>query len=140
MKKVDYKAMSNEELTSNYIMLKRDLFNLKLQHSVGQLSNPHAITLAKKNIARILTEMTVRNIDYSKINMPVEKKKAKKQTKTTKTEKTVKETAKKETAAEPKKTVTKTAEKVEAKAEPKKTTTATKTATAKKTTTKKESV
>ena len=78
MKKIDYKAMTNEELTSNYILLKRNLFNLKLQNSVGQLSNPHEITVTKKNIARVLTEMTARNIDSSKINMPVEKKKAKK--------------------------------------------------------------
>ncbi len=78
MKKIDYKAMTNEELTSNYILLKRNLFNLKLQNSVGQLSNPHEITVTKKNIARVLTEMAARNMDASKINMPVEKKKAKK--------------------------------------------------------------
>lgn len=138
MKKVDYKAMSNEELTSNYIMLKRDLFNLKLQHSVGQLTNPHAISLAKKNIARILTEMTVRNIDYSKINMPVEKKKVKKQAKTTKVEKASKEPAKTEVKAEPKKAAAKQTVKAEPKAEAK--STATKTTATKKTTTKKESV
>ena len=100
MKKIDYKAMTSEELTSNYILLKRNLFNLKLQNSVGQLSNPHEITTTKKNIARVLTEMTTRGIDYNKINLPVEKKKAKKVTKPAKTEKAVKEPAKKVAKAE----------------------------------------
>ncbi len=122
MKKIDYKAMTNEELTSNYILLKRNLFNLKLQNSVGQLSNPHEITSTKKNIARILTEMTSRGIDYNKINLPVEKKKAKKASKVEKPAKAVKEQPKKvekqasETAeVKP----VKTAEKTTAKAEPK---------------------
>ncbi len=131
MKKVDYKAMNDEELKSNYILLKRNLFNLKLQHSVGQVSNPHEISTTKKNIARVLTEMTARNIDSSKINMPVEKKKVKKAAKPqAKAEKVSKETVK--ASAETKS---------EAKTETKKTT---KSATAKtaeaKTTTKKESV
>lgn len=132
MKKVDYKAMNNEELISNYLLIKRNLFNLKLQHSVGQLTNPHEITVSKKNIARILTEMRARNIDVNKINLPAEKKKVKKTQ-----SKTSKEAVKKEVKAEPKQEAK--AEVKQTKATVSKATTKT-TATAKKTTTKKENV
>lgn len=74
MKKLNLKEMSNEELVSNYIASKNDLFGLKFQLSVNQLTDPNKINTAKKNIARALTEMTVRGIDYNKIKMPVVKK------------------------------------------------------------------
>ena len=139
MKKIDYKAMTNEELTSNYILLKRNLFNLKLQNSVGQLSNPHEITVTKKNIARVLTEMTARGIDSSKINMPVEKKKAKKAEKPAKTAtKPAKEVAPKATEVKAeekpvaKKTTTKAASTAKTEATAEKKPAAKKTTTAKK--------
>lgn len=71
MKNLDFKGMTNDELTQNYIQFKSELFGLKFQHTVGQLTDTTKIEVTKKNIARALTEMNVRGIDANKIKMPV---------------------------------------------------------------------
>ena len=35
--------------------LKRELFNLRFQHAINQLENPHKISEVKHDIARVMT-------------------------------------------------------------------------------------
>jgi len=67
---LEVSSLSNEELIQNYLNLKNDLFGMKFQAAVGQLSDLNKIDVARRNIARCLTEMTNREIDYNKIQMP----------------------------------------------------------------------
>ena len=47
--------MSAAELDSKLVELKKDLFQLRLQHATNQLDNPVRIAEAKKDIARVKT-------------------------------------------------------------------------------------
>ena len=47
--------MSGEELQTTLQDLKKDLFNLRLQHATNQLENPGRIAEVKKDIARVKT-------------------------------------------------------------------------------------
>ncbi len=71
--KLQVQELSNEELIAKYSELKNELFNLRFRLATGQLENPKAINLVKKDIARVLTEASVR-----KLNVKTNKKPAKK--------------------------------------------------------------
>ena len=47
--------MSAEELSAKLLDLKKDLFQLRLQHATNQLDNPIRIAEVKKDIARVKT-------------------------------------------------------------------------------------
>ena len=47
--------MSTRELESKLMELKKDLFQLRLQHATNQLDNPIRIAQVKKDIARVKT-------------------------------------------------------------------------------------
>ena len=55
MKANEFVSMSNEQLTATVAELKKDLFNLRLQHATNQLDNPVRIAEVKKDIARVKT-------------------------------------------------------------------------------------
>ena len=55
MKANDIRKMSAEELESKLKELKGELFNLRFQHAINQLENPHKIADVKKDIARVMT-------------------------------------------------------------------------------------
>ena len=55
MKILIYLAVSASELESKLVDLKKDLFNLRLQHATNQLDNPVRIAEVKKDIARVKT-------------------------------------------------------------------------------------
>ena len=55
MKATEIRKMSAEELTSKLGDLKKDLFQLRLQHATNQLDNPIRIAEVKKDIARVKT-------------------------------------------------------------------------------------
>ena len=55
MKAKEIKNLSVEELTKKLDELKKDLFNLRFQHAINQLENPHKIADTKKDIARVMT-------------------------------------------------------------------------------------
>ena len=55
MKANEVRKMSASELESKLVDLKKDLFNLRLQHATNQLDNPLQIAVVKKDIARIKT-------------------------------------------------------------------------------------
>ena len=54
MKANEVRKMSAAELESKLVDLKKDLFNLRLQHATNQLDNPVRIAV-KKDIARVKT-------------------------------------------------------------------------------------
>ena len=55
MKANDVRKMSSTELENKLADLKKDLFNLRLQHATNQLENPIRIAEVKKDIARVKT-------------------------------------------------------------------------------------
>ena len=55
MKANEVRKMSGEELQTKLQDLKKDLFNLRLQHATNQLDNPIRIAEVKKDIARVNT-------------------------------------------------------------------------------------
>ena len=57
MKANEVRKMSSNELESKLVELKKDLFNLRLQHATNQLDNPMQINTIKKDIARVKTIM-----------------------------------------------------------------------------------
>ncbi len=61
MKASEIKAMSAEELEKKLGELKEELFNLRFQHAINQLDNPHKIADVKKDIARVMTILHEKN-------------------------------------------------------------------------------
>ena len=61
MKTVDMRQMTAEELNAKLKELKSELFNLRFQHAVNQLENPHRIADVKKDIARVMTILHEKN-------------------------------------------------------------------------------
>ena len=55
MKANEVRKMNAEELNSKLGDLKKDLFQLRLQHATNQLENPGKIAEVKKDIARVKT-------------------------------------------------------------------------------------
>ena len=55
MKASNVRELNNEELVAKLVDLKKELFNLRLSHATGQLTNPLALANVKKDIARIKT-------------------------------------------------------------------------------------
>ena len=55
MKANDVRKMSSAELETKLADLKKDLFNLRLQHATTQLDNPIRSAEVKKDIARVKT-------------------------------------------------------------------------------------
>ena len=61
MKVTDIRNMTTEELNEKLAELKKELFNLRFQHAVNQLENPHKITEVKREIARVMTVLNEKN-------------------------------------------------------------------------------
>jgi large subunit ribosomal protein L29 len=55
MKINELRDLSPGELDVKLLDLKKDLFNLRMQHATNQLDNPIRISDVKKNIARVKT-------------------------------------------------------------------------------------
>ena len=55
MKANEVRKMSVSELEAKLSELKKDLFNLRLQHATNQLENPVRIAQVKWDIARVKT-------------------------------------------------------------------------------------
>ncbi len=55
MKASEIRKLSATELESKLNDLKKDLFQLRLQHATNQLENPIRIAEVKKDIARVKT-------------------------------------------------------------------------------------
>ena len=57
----ELKKMSADELNAKLKELKEELFNLRFQHAINQLENPHKIADVKKDIARVMTILHEKN-------------------------------------------------------------------------------
>ena len=55
MKAAELRGMSVEALEEKLKELKTELFNLRFQHAINQLDNPHNMTEVKHDIARVMT-------------------------------------------------------------------------------------
>ena len=53
--------MTDAELEAKLKELKGELFNLRFQHAINQLDNPHKIADVKKDIARVMTVIREKN-------------------------------------------------------------------------------
>ncbi|MBO5958620.1 MAG: 50S ribosomal protein L29 [Lentisphaeria bacterium] len=60
MKMTLFKEMSDEELARQFEDLKKEKFNLRAQSRAGQLESPAKIRLARRDLARALTELEQR--------------------------------------------------------------------------------
>ena len=49
------REMSEAELNSELVRMKKDLFNLRFQHVTGKLENPIKMRETKRDIARVKT-------------------------------------------------------------------------------------
>ncbi|MBP5429179.1 MAG: 50S ribosomal protein L29 [Clostridia bacterium] len=61
MKAEELRSMSAEQLDVKLQDLKKELFNLRFQHAINQLDNPHKITDVKHDIARVMTVLREKN-------------------------------------------------------------------------------
>ena len=55
MKAAELRTLSAEALEEKVKELKAELFNLRFQHAINQLDNPHKMTEVKHDIARVMT-------------------------------------------------------------------------------------
>jgi len=55
MKANEVRSMSSSDLEKRLDELKKDLFQLRLQHATNQLDNPVRIAQVKRDIARVKT-------------------------------------------------------------------------------------
>ena len=53
----EYVNMSEADLQKELKELKQELFKLRFQHALNGLDNPKKISLVKKNIARVNTQL-----------------------------------------------------------------------------------
>ena len=61
MKAEEMRSMSAEQLNDKLKELKGELFNLRFQHAINQLDNPHRINEVKHDIARVMTVLREKN-------------------------------------------------------------------------------
>ena len=57
----DLKSKTVEELNSELVAAKKELFNLRFQNATNQLENTSRIKEVRRNIARIQTVITAKN-------------------------------------------------------------------------------
>ena len=61
MKASEIREMTAEQLNEKLGELKEELFNLRFQHAINQLDNPHKIQDVKRDIARVMTILHEKN-------------------------------------------------------------------------------
>ena len=62
MKVNELKKLTTQELVAKEKELKAELFNLRFQLAVGQLTNPQRIRECKKDVARVKTLLCERSL------------------------------------------------------------------------------
>ncbi len=63
MEAAKLREMSYQELQKKLAEFREELFNLRFQHSIGQLKNTARIPYVKRTIARILTIMREKQLE-----------------------------------------------------------------------------
>ena len=67
MKAKQLRELSDAELALKLQDTRKELFNLRFQHATGQLDNPHKLTTARREIARLLTTVGQRESERSAV-------------------------------------------------------------------------
>jgi colicin import membrane protein len=62
MKNEEIKGMSNKELVTAYKEERMRYQKMKFQNTVSQIEQPHKLSITRKSIARMLTELNNRRI------------------------------------------------------------------------------
>lgn len=62
MKKEDLRELTDKELRDRLEVAEKDYIQLKIQHSISPLDNPAKLTLDRRNIARLKTEIRAREL------------------------------------------------------------------------------
>ena len=65
MKPIEIREMEVDKITEKVVSLKKELFNLRFQNSVGQLENTTTLSNVKKDIARLYTISKEMNVNIS---------------------------------------------------------------------------
>ena len=66
MKAKELRDLTVAELEAKFKELKSALFQLRFQHAINQLDNPHKIADVKKDIARVMTVLRQKEAEASK--------------------------------------------------------------------------
>lgn len=66
MRAVEVHGLEDAQLVEHVREARRELFNLRFQHAIGQLENTARLKLAKKDLARGLTIARERGIDVER--------------------------------------------------------------------------
>ena len=59
-KEISLKEQTADKLSANLLLLKKELFNLRCQRVMGELSDTSRFRKARREVARIKTELTKR--------------------------------------------------------------------------------
>ncbi|MBQ9535273.1 MAG: 50S ribosomal protein L29 [Clostridia bacterium] len=62
MKAKEVRELNDTQLGEKLVELKKDLFNLRLQHATNQLDNPIKIREVKRDIAKVKTVIREREL------------------------------------------------------------------------------
>ena len=65
MKTSEIREMGADKIKEKLVDLKKELFNLRFQNSVGQLDNTSTLSNVKKDIARLYTISNEMNVNIS---------------------------------------------------------------------------
>jgi len=65
MKTSEIREMEADKIKEKLVGLKKELFNLRFQNSVGQLENTATLSNVKKDIARLYTISKEMNVNIS---------------------------------------------------------------------------
>ena len=63
MKANEIRGMSATELNAKLLQLKKDLFNLRMQHATNHLDNPTRIAATRRDIARVKTVIRQKQLE-----------------------------------------------------------------------------
>ncbi len=66
MRATEVHGLEDAQLVEQVAESRRELFNLRFQHAIGQLENTARLKLAKKDLARTLTVARERGIDVER--------------------------------------------------------------------------
>ena len=66
MKVAEIRNLSDQDLDKQLYDLQSELFNLRFRLATGQLENPSAIGIVKKDIARVKTIQTERKLNLNR--------------------------------------------------------------------------
>ena len=62
MKQIDIKDLSTDDLNEKLLEQKEMMIKLKMSHAVSPLENPKQLGVIKKTIARVMTELSKREL------------------------------------------------------------------------------